>query len=214
MRQMTFRNWSLSVTALAVGLALGGQPVEGQRPISRGTDPAPTLDHTQFGFGVVGNVPETLVGLQGYVILPHMGGIGLYLDAKFDYENASGERAFEGALTAEWIENNVEGNKFVQGETSWRSFNAALVRPLTPYLIVYAGGGIAQGSEFGLYEDPSRNLGITGLLWVEDPRLDQTKVNFIAGTFLRLSPRVSTQFGFETQPKGFSVGVSLRLPRW
>jgi hypothetical protein len=34
------------------------------------------------------------------------------------------------------------------------------------------------------------------------------------GVFFRLTSLISSQFGFETQPRGITAGASLRLPRW
>jgi len=172
------------------------------------------VERAQFGIGYVANAPESMAGIGGYVILPALGGIGLYLDAKFDPTDPSDKSGFEAGLTAEQVRETVPGNEFIKDESSWQSFNAAVVRPLNPYLIVYAGGGVAKRTVFELYEEPSGTWGMSGVLWVEAPDREETRVNFMLGAILRLSSRISTHFGFETEPTGVTVGASVRVPRW
>jgi hypothetical protein len=95
------------------------------------------------------------------------------------------------------------------------SVNLAVVRPLTPFLMAYAGGGMARVTRYELYnvdlQDPA---GVGGVVWTENPDREETRANFMAGIIMRLTSSVSTQIGFETQPRGLTVGASLRLPKW
>lgn len=170
------------------------------------------LNRPHFALGYTANAPDIMGGIGGYYISSHLGGIGLYLDAKFDLENPSGEDTFESGLTAEDVLNQVTGAEYVQNEKSYRSFNAAVIRPLSPYLAVYAGGGIVQVSEYHLFEESTSGLGTAGVFWVEAPEFDETRPNFMIGAFLRMSSFISTQVGFETEPRGFTIGASFRLP--
>jgi hypothetical protein len=179
-----------------------------------GQDSEAMPDRPQYGFGFVANAPDLMAGAGGYVILPVLGGIGLYLDAKFDPTNPSGKSGFEKDLISGQVQGSVPGNSFIMDEASWQSFNVSVVRPLTPFLMMYAGGGVTKRILYELYEEPSLTRGIGGVFWVEAPAREETRVNLMVGAFLRLGPWVSTQFGFETQPRGMSVGVSARLPRW
>jgi hypothetical protein len=67
-------------------------------------------------------------------------------------------------------------------------------------------------SEYHLYQGETPDLGQGGVFWVEDTDWDEVRGNVILGAFFRLSSFLSSQVGFETEPKGFSAGVSFRLP--
>lgn len=205
----------LLIFVVCNGLALDVRPGAGQTPSTGSTEPPSTLSRAHFGVGYVGNAPSAMLGGSGYLIIPtSKGPFGLYLDAKFDVGNPSNETGFEPGLTASQVEDEVVGNEFVRSEGSWRSFNAALLRPLSPYFYVYAGAGIAQRTVYHLYEEPSLTLGVAGVFWVEAPARSEHSLNLLTGAILRLSSRISTQFGFETQPRGVTVGISARIPRW
>lgn len=196
----------LAGTAVFLALAILGGPVEGQILAERPAGP-------QFGLGYVVSAPEEMAGGGAYVILPTMGGIGLYVDAKFDIENPKDRRGYDAGVTAEYVE-NVAGGDYVRKESSWWGVNAAIVRPLSPYLMVYGGGGVAHRTLFRLYDVVESGVGFGGEVWADDPRGEESRVNLMAGLLLRLSSLVSTHFGLETQPRGMTVGASLRLPAW
>lgn len=193
------------VGLLAAGLLLS---------VTAGTAQGQVLDRLHFGLGYVANAPEAMGGGSAYVIWPAFGGIGLYVDAKFDVEDPSGDRAFRSDLTARELESSEEfaGARYLTQEFSFNSFNVAVIRPVSSALFLYAGGGIAQGESFRLYEQLIGDLGYA--VWVAAPDEDETRVNAMAGIMLRLSSVLTTQFGFESQPSGVTAGVSLRLPPW
>jgi len=204
---------SVSAPALASGalscflLLFGGLPVEAQ------SDPGP-MSRTQFGIGYIANAPEAMAGGSGYVILPRWGGIGVFVDAKFDISNPTGERGFDPSVTASRIRDQV-GGEFIKGEDSWWSANVGVLRPLTPFLMVYGGGGFARKTLFELYDvDVNSGVGEGGVVWAEDPGAQETRANLMVGIIMRLTGRVSTHLGLETQPRGLTVGASLRIPRW
>ena len=173
------------------------------------------MDRVHFGIGFVANAPNQMVGAGGYVLLPLLGGIGLYVDWKGDIESPADDRAFDKGLTAAEVvaDPRYAGTNYVTRETSWRrSFNVALVRPLNPFLMVYGGAGYAQGELYALYDVPQGNIGRA--LWVRDPEGDEDRVNMMFGFILRMLPMISTQIGIETQPRGVTAGMSLRLPPW
>jgi hypothetical protein len=173
------------------------------------------LDRARFGVGFVANAPSQMAGVGGYVLLPVLGGVGVYVDGKWDIDSPAGDRAFDESRTAADLEADASsaGTRFLRRETSWyRSLNLALVRPLNPFLMAYVGGGYARAKRYGLYEELVGDVGRA--LWVRDPRQDEDRMNLMAGLILRLVPMFSTQVGLETQPRGFTAGVSLRLPPW
>ena len=173
------------------------------------------LSRTQFGVGYVGNAPDAMVGGAAYVLFPRWGGIGIYVDAKFDGTSPADERGYDPDYTSGRVANEVEGADFIKTEGSWHSFNVAIMRPLTPSFVAYAGGGVAKVDQFDLYNVPlATPVGFGGTVWAENPETAETRVNFMVGFMMRMTGRVTAQFGYETQPDGVTAGVSLRLPSW
>ncbi len=212
-RTVSTRALSLGVVSLA-WMALGAGPMEGQN------NPGPLLG-PQFGVGFVGNAPDAMVGGGGYVLLPELGpitgGIGLYVDFKWNLDDPASDREYvEGLTPAEFLNDpDRVSADFRRTEPSWWSINAAVVRPLTPFLLGYAGGGLARKTEYDLYNvSPNDPAGVGGLVLVKNPDGEETRLNLMAGIIMRLTASVSTHFGFETQPRGLTIGASLRLPRW
>lgn len=195
----------------AVLLAAAVASASGTQAQVRG--PAP-LSTPQFGFGYVANAPEAMAGGSAYVVVPGWGGIGIYVDAKFDVSNPSDEKGWDPNVTSAVVRTSPEA-KYLQSEESWKSFNVAVVRPLTPFLMGYVGGGLAKVRVFDLYAAPQDfPYGFSGVVWAHDPASDATRVNLMAGMLMRMSRRVTAQFGYETHPQGVTVGLSLRLPPW
>ncbi len=168
---------------------------------------AGALDRPLFGVGYAANAPEMLLGGGGYVVFPAFGGLGLYLDAKFDASSPSRDDTYEPGLTAEDVENEL-GDEYRDTEGSWRSINAAIIRPVTPTLMLYAGGGYATESVYRQYVDRTGSRGVGGIYRVRSPAEDESTVNLMAGMFLRLSRRLNAHFGAESAPRGFAVGMS------
>jgi hypothetical protein len=196
-----------AMVALLLGISTGfGQPPLGAQSLPR------ELSRTQFGIGYVANAPNMLGGGNAYVLFPVLGGIGLYVDAKFDLDNPSDDIAFRSDVTDDEIGSQVPGAEYIKKEFSWKSFNVGVVRPLTPFLMVYGGAGPSRATVYHLYQTIEADIGRA--LWVEAPDLEETRVNLMLGMFLRLTSLISSQFGFETQPRGITAGASLRLPRW
>lgn len=171
------------------------------------------MERPHFGIGYAANAPNVMAGGGLYRVTSLWGGLGFYIDAKFDVEDPSGQDEFESGLTAGDVLDQVEGARFVKRESSYKSFNAALMKPVSPYLILYAGGGVVQRTRYHLYQAPDSDLGVAGIFWVRAPLEDDTQGNFMVGAFMRVSSFLSTQVGIETEPKGFTIGVSIRLPR-
>ncbi|MCJ7627113.1 MAG: hypothetical protein MUO50_01875 [Longimicrobiales bacterium] len=192
-------------------LAVPGTPVSSQSSPSRGS-PQP-LSRAHWGIGFVGNVPDAIAGAAGYIVVPRLGGIGIYLDAKFDVDDPSDDRGFDPRVTVDQVEGL--GGAEVKSESSWWSVNAAFVRPVSPFLMIYVGAGYAHRKVYGLYNvDPSGEVGLGGVVWAESPGKEEKRLNLMAGIMMRLTSRVTSQFGFETRPQGVTAGATLRFPPW
>jgi hypothetical protein len=167
-----------------------------------------------FGFGYAANAPQELVGGAVWGLVPGLGGWGLYVDAKMDPDDPSSDPYFDPDVTAAEVGTLYPQDEELTQEERWYSFNVALMKSVTTELILYAGGGYATRDVYRQYLDPQQNRGRLGFYWVADPAVSGGEVNVLAGALLRISERFRLQFGGETAPKGFTVGVSIMFGGW
>jgi hypothetical protein len=167
---------------------------------------------TRVGIGYVANAPDLMAGGSAMVLVPALGGIGVYVDAKFNTDSPRRDETFYADWTALQVEDEVPGVRFHDVQDSYRSVNVAVVRPVTPALMLYVGAGLTHLTRYRQYRDPEEELGRAGYFWVEGPDEASDSANLLVGAFLRISPRMSMQTGFESNPKGFTVGASILFP--
>lgn len=161
----------------------------------------------EIGVGYVANAPSQLFGVGAHFILPALGGIGLYVDAKVSATTSiSSDPGFIADTTASEAV-ALWNDRFLRDEQEWYTLNVALMRPVTPELTVYAGAGYSRRTVYAEFQDISGERGTVGFYWVEDPPQSGPVVNVLAGGLLRMAEHVYAQLGFETAPKGMSVGV-------
>jgi hypothetical protein len=167
-----------------------------------------------FGAGVVVLAPHQTIGVSAQALSPRMGGIGIYVDAKFDRSPPpSREPEFNRAITAEVAEYQY-GDRLVTEEDSWRSVNVALIRPVVPeLLLLYLGAGYSSQEHSRQYYDPSGERGLQGMYWVQDPDRSGSRLNLLGGAFFRVNQRLLVQFGVETRPRGMTAGAVYMLSR-
>jgi hypothetical protein len=166
------------------------------------------------GAGVVVLAPHQTVGLSAQALSSRMGGIGIYVDARFDRSPPpSRGQVFDRAITADVAEYQY-GDRLVTEEDSWRSVNVALIRPLVPeMLLLYLGAGYSSQEHSRQYQDPSGERGVQGMYWVQDPGRSGRRLNLLGGGFFRVNPRLLVQFGVETRPRGMTAGAVYTLSR-
>jgi len=203
----------VGICFLLVSFGLGTGAIS-QDLLAQQTKTIRELDRTQFGIGYVANAPDEMGGVGGYVVFDKWGGIGVYVDYKWDLSSPANEEGYEEGLTAEEVPFVVANANFLERKSSYKGFNVALVRPISSFLMVYGGGGMAKRTRYHSYEDVSTTLGRGGVFWVES--IDETGdfFNAMAGLMMRVGSRITSHFGFETAPRGVTAGLSLRLPRW
>jgi hypothetical protein len=165
-----------------------------------------------FGVGYVVNGPHQFVGFTGQVVSPRMGGIGLYVDAKFSHSSPRDDIEFDASLTAQQAE-TLYGDLVFRRESTWRSFNVAIIRPLIPELLAYVGVGRSSEVHFQNFVDTEGQRGISGYYWVEDPRNSGDRTNLLGGAFFRISPTLLVQFGVESKPRGMTIGGTYTFTR-
>jgi hypothetical protein len=165
----------------------------------------------RVGVGFVANAPHQLLGVSVHAVSPFLGGLGIYVDAKIGIDSPRDEPGFDPDLTAEEVEDLYPDQLFTE-RSDWRSVNVALIRPVLPELMVYAGAGYSDESHYHQYEDVSGQRGDLGLYWVENPEESGSKVNLMGGAMFGISQNLFIQFGVETKPRGVTVGASYSLP--
>lgn len=165
----------------------------------------------RVGIGYVVNAPNQYVGASAHVLTRALGGLGLYVDGKFTVPSARDKDNFQEEWTAQYVDDNFGDIPFTTDEQH-RSFNAALMRPVTPELILYAGAGLTERAAFVEYRDETGERGNLGFYWVEDPDQKATGLNVLGGAFFRIGRNVALQFGAEAEPRGLTIGASYSIP--
>jgi len=164
----------------------------------------PVLE-SHIGAGFVVLAPHQYMGFSAQAVSLRLGGIGIYVDAKFDTSPPSKEEEFDPSLTAEEAEDQF-GDELFEEKDSWQSVNVALIRPVIPELLLYLGAGYSSQERYQQYYDDSQVRGLHGFYWVEDPRDSGNRLNLLGGAFFRISQNLLVQFGVETKPRGVTVG--------
>lgn len=155
--------------------------------------------------GYVANAPHLLLGGTVAALPPRLGGWGLYLDAKTGIDSPANEEFFRADISFQ--EGRGEGHTVTREESHWRSYNAALVRAFGDEIILYLGGGAAEGRVFAELLDESGETGNFGYYFVEDETLHAWYGNVMGGMYFRLMKHVAVQAGLESTPTGLTVGV-------
>lgn len=186
-----------SLAALGLAALAGALPAGAQQ-----------VTQTRLGIGYVANAPELMTGGAFYVLFPAAGGLGFYVDAKFDPSSPARKSNYIADRTVAQAEQ--AGDSFQDSRDGWRSFNLAVIRPVAPALMLYVGVGPARRTRFNEYQDTTNRLGTLGKYWIQD--VSSNSVNVMGGAFFRMGRMVWAQFGLESQPGGASVGLSILLP--
>jgi hypothetical protein len=164
---------------------------------------------TGAGLGYVVRAPDQLLGFSAHAISGRRGGVGLYLDAKFDLDSPARTDLFLADRSA--AQADAAGHRRFREQFSWTTANAALIRPLGPALAAYAGAGLSRRRVYSEWSDPTGSTGIGGVYIVEDPDFRATQANFLGG-FIFVIGRVSLHFGGESTPRGATVGGMYTVP--
>jgi hypothetical protein len=172
--------------------------------------PAPAQTPIQAGAGYVINGPEQLIGGSAHALWDMWGGIGLYLDGKRYLETFVDERTFTTDFDFQAARDEF-GDDLLLEEFEWTSFNAAVMRPISDQVIIYAGAGQSRRRAFGEFFDEEEERGAGGFYWVEDPERNDSRLNLLGGMFFQIMPRLSIHFGAESAPTGLTVGASYLL---
>ena len=169
-------------------------------------------DRPRLAIGYVTNAPNMFAGVSVYGLFDALGGIGLYVDAKRSLQSPEDESDFVDDFTVSDAE-ALPGQQFNQEEFAWWSLNAAILRPLSPELMVYLGAGYTSENRYARYLDTTNSLGLGsfGYYWAHDPQESGGRINVLGGMFFRISRAMAVQFGLESAPRGLTVGLSYSL---
>ncbi|MCG6957568.1 MAG: hypothetical protein LJF04_16380 [Gemmatimonadetes bacterium] len=206
MRSSTLRSSVPATVVFLLAAVAGARPVAGQ-----------THGWSPFGVGYVANAPSMMAGVNAYVLFPALHGFGLYVDTKWDTDSPRNDPYFLASMTAEQVQEQNPFNDTIIAipngqQNSWRSVNVAVIRPVTPALMLYVGGGYARRERFQRFRDSQQQLGQLGIFWAELSTQKETAINVMFGAFLRMGRHIAFQTGFEHRPGGFSLGATLKFP--
>lgn len=165
-----------------------------------------------YGFGFVANGPRQFAGVSVHFLVPGLYGLGIYADAKFDPTSDTRDGVLLAGVTHTQATAEF-GDQWFRDEQRWTTINVALLYAVTEELRVYLGGGPTFRDGFTEYHDEMMERGDRGFYWIEDPDHTETLVNVMGGAFFRIAPGLFVQFGLESQPRGYTVGLTLSLPR-
>jgi hypothetical protein len=170
-------------------------------------------DLPRLGIGYVVNAPNVFTGVALYGVSDIFGGLGLYVDAKFNLDKIEDESDFFPDLSVADVE-LAGGQDLRNDDFGWWSVNAALMRPISSELMLYAGAGYTHEDVYLRYNDPLDvlQLNTQGWYWIRDDAASGGHINLLAGAFFRMGNRVALQFGLESQPAGATVGFSYSFP--
>lgn len=162
-----------------------------------------------IGIGYVTNAPNMFLGFGAYTVTDVLGGMGMYVDAKFGTDSPANASDFLAEYTAEEV-SEFPFQQREREEGDWWSVNAALIRRISPELLLYLGAGYSHEDVYVRFRngDPDRELGPLGWYWVEDQAASGARINALGGAFFRLGRRVALQFGVESEPRGVTLGGS------
>lgn len=174
-------------------------------PRSAGFDALPRI-----GVGYVTNAPNMFLGGSAYFVADYRGGLGLYVDYKRSTSSPRSDPDFIDSLTVARADDLGHERDF--DEFGWWSVNGALVRPISPELMLYLGAGFTHEDVYYRYRSDDPDLGSFGRYWIADDAASGGRLNVMGGAFLRMTRRVALQFGLELEPRGFAIGGSYSLP--
>ena len=193
---------SLPLAAPMILALSWGAPVVAQGP-----------DGVVFGAGYTANAPKLLAGGSAWALFPVMDGLGVYVDFKASTDSpANIDEEFLPDRTAAEMEAEYPEHFFRVSDDSYRSINGAIMKSLTEEFILYLGGGWVERTHYAQFYDETAEFGRFGFYWVEDPDNSSSGPNFLGGVFLRIGPHLRAQFGGETRPAGFTVGIAVNFP--
>lgn len=207
---MARRDWMvvLAGTVLAVGLT--ASPGTAQQPLEAGEgfDRLPRI-----GIGYVANAPNMFAGAMAFAVFDIAGGLGLYVDGKYRTENPSTRDDYMDSLSVADIELFPGQRELQDGFFAW-SVNAALVKTVSPEMMIYAGAGYAVDEQYVRYYDGGDffDLGVDDRYWVKDEANSGPRVNLLGGVIFRMTRHVALHFGLELVPPGVTVGGSYSFP--
>lgn len=165
-------------------------------------------DLPRVGIGYVTNAPNIFTGASLYGVVDRLGGIGLYVDAKVTRSSPADEPDYVDSITYEEASATYSPQMVRDSAHAWVSLNAALLKTLTPELMLYLGGGYTDQETYRRFGVPESDLGEFGHFWVHDRAASGGRINILGGAFFRISRHVALQFGLESAPRGLTVGGS------
>lgn len=164
-------------------------------------------NRTTFMTGYVVSPPQQLAGFGVGAVFTGLRGFGFYVDGRVSTDSP----AREALLPLTPTDAEADGDFFHREQSAWTNVNVSVVWGLTPEFAAYLGGGIAWETVYLNYEDFTGEKGDLGFYWVEDFDQPELHPSVTAGAFFRMGNRLIVQFGGQTAPIGFIVGLNVRV---
>lgn len=169
---------------------------------------APVFPRPLLMGGYAANAPQVLLGAAVVGLPPGLGGWGLYGDVKTSLGSPANDSDFMAGVDR--AEAQAQWNDVVQKDHShWRALDVAVVRAFRDDLILYLGGGGVHEDSYVQLFDATQERGTLGFYWVHDEAASGWRANLLGGMFFRIARHLAVQFGAETTPPGFTVGMLL-----
>lgn len=196
----------LSVFVAAFLASVTFSPLTGQRAVNPEQS---FVAGTHLGVGYVMNAPDQLVGLTAFTVGSKWSGWGAFADAKFTSDRPTGDDDFREDMTAAEAE-AMGDERFAEPDEVWETVNVGLVRAVSHDVAIYAGAGYSNQTVYQEYVESE--TGPDRFYTVEDDRVGGNTVNVMGGLYFRVGRVITFQFGGETAPGGFTLGVNFMIP--
>jgi hypothetical protein len=178
--------------------------------------PAPPRDFHSgmaWGIGYSGTIPEAYFGAGGWHLL-RGNRFGVFADGKVTlptftaHDNYCPPSLQECSIT--WVQQNR--NDFdLRDENEWLIFNVGGLYAFYPEFALMLGGGMARLRRVREYVDPEEDPDIRitpeGNYFVPHFAEPSWTAQAVVGLLMRAGNRLAFSFGYETAPRGMTIGV-------
>jgi hypothetical protein len=166
-----------------------------------------------WGIGYSGTIPEAYFGAGGWHLV-RGSRFGVFADGKVTLPSLTGHNNYcPPALqecTIAWVQQNR--NDFdLRDENEWLIFNVGGLYAFYPEFALMLGGGMARLRGIREFVDPEEDAAIRiteeGNYFVPHFAEPSWTAQLTAGLLMRAGNRIAFSFGYETAPRGMTVGV-------
>lgn len=196
--------WILAILVLMTPAHADGQPLQGPR--------RDFSTHMRTGIGWAAVMPDVMAGIGAW----HLFGsspFGAFADAKVSYPDLTKDDEYCPVPISPCTVAGVRATRpeiWLQDRDQFAILNVGVLINAAPEVSFLAGAGLVRRARYTEFAsialDPDEFVTHSGAYWVpEDPRT-VSEVQAVVGMLMRLGNFVVLRFGYETAPRGMSVG--------